>query len=155
MTKPEKKRTKTDGKEECGVLVKMFRSGKLGRYPLCLDRFRAGVRLMQDYRFSSFVPKITSSYDETAFIRSGRHGSEEWCGGRQAAAQRYLDALKYVWKYGVYVLHFLRDEENVRSFIFKHHVLNEASVTTYRAVYKALCETLDLLAEFYAKEDEK
>lgn len=138
-----------------GILGKMFRSGKLGKYPVCLDRFRSGVRLMRDYRFSSFVPKVTVSYGETAFIKGGRAGFDEWHGGRRAAAQRYLDALKYVGKYGVYALHFLRDEGNVRSFVLKYPVLNGGNTATYRLVYKALCETLDLLTEFYEKEDEK
>lgn len=138
-----------------GVLGKMFRSGKLGKYPVCLDRFRSGVRLMRDYGFSSFVPKVTMSYGETAFIKGGNFGADEWNGGRRAAAQRYLDALKYVGKYGVYALHFLRDEGNVRTFVLKHPVLNGGNVTTYRAVYKALCEMLDLLTEFYLKEDQK
>ena len=141
--------------EESSVLVKMFRSGKLGTYPVCLDRFRSGVRLMQDYRFSAFVPKVTMTYDPTARIKGGKTGAEDaFCGGR-AAAQRYLDALKYVGEYGVYLQHFLRDEGNVLSFIQKYPVLDGGNAATYRAVYKSLRTMLDKLTEFYAAEDEK
>ena len=79
---------RNENEDGFGVLGKMFRSGKLGKYPVCLDRFRSGVRLMRDYGFSSFVPKVTMSYGETAFIKGGNFGADEWNGGRRAAAQK-------------------------------------------------------------------
>ena len=136
-------------------LINLFRKGRLGAFPISVLRVRAGLRLMNDYRMSIFMPKMTRDYSD--FVIKGRSfpsfGASE---SRVDAADRYLAAVKAVGKYEVYLIHFLRDEGTVRSFLLKNPLLNKGRKTTYKSIYKALCDMLDLLAAHYdaAERDE-
>ncbi len=128
-------------------IVKLYEKGKLGSFPLGTLRIGAALRLMRDYRFSLFSAKVTRSYDGTGGVKG--NAAARFADSRQDAADRYLGAVKAVGKYQVYLLHFLRDDENVRAFVLKNPVLNKGAKTTYNAVYKALNEMLDLLIAYY------
>ena len=140
--------------ERTTELVKLFMKGKLGTFPISVLRVRAGLRLMNDYRLSFFTPKMTRDYSEIV-IRSSHSFPSSPCESSLDAADRYLAAVKAVGKYEIYLCHFLRDEGTVRSFLLKNPLLNKGSKTTYKSIYKALCETLDLLAAHYDAEDRK
>ena len=132
-------------------LIKLYVSGKLGKDMIARRRLTAGIRLMNDYGGSVFTQRTTAVYG--VVVKGGKRGFSAGERGvaAQEAADRYLAALKALGKYQVYAVHFLRDGENVRSFILKHRVLNSDSLLTYRAVYKAINTMLDKLAAHYDK----
>ncbi|MBR1777821.1 MAG: hypothetical protein IJ752_04470 [Alphaproteobacteria bacterium] len=137
-------------RESASILVKMYEKGQLGKFPEAENRLRAGLLFMKDFQMSVFSPRTTRNYDKLFIINGGRGNRE--ADFRCDAADRYLRALKSVGAYSVYALHFLRDEQNVRSFIAKYPVLNHGSKRTYQMVYLALNKMLDLLAAFYDRE---
>ena len=132
-------------------LVKLYVSGKLGNADVGMRRLSAGIRLINDYAKSFFAQRTTCVYG--IVVKGGKRGfsAGEASLAAQEAADRYLAALKALGKYQVYAVHFIRDGENVRSFILKHRVLNADSLLTYRAVYKAINDMLDRLAAHYDK----
>lgn len=128
-------------------LLKLYQKGKLGTFPIAMNRVRAGLMLMKDYRFSLFSVRTTRAYD--SMPSGSKNGYADAAVSRQDAADRYLGAIKAVGEYRIYALHFLRDDLNIRDFILKNPVLNNGSKTTYKMIYKALCETLDRLVVYY------
>ena len=95
-------------------LAKMFLSGKLGSGMKAVERFQAGMRFCEDYRRSFFVPRLTTVYDNMPTSK-GRKGVGDFVLSSQNAAERYLSALKFLGKYEIYALHFLRDEKKCLS----------------------------------------
>ena len=134
--------------ERKSEIIKLYEKGKLGQFPLGTLRVKAALMLIRDYRFSLFSPKLTRSYDCVRWGK-GNNGTVYFADSRQDAADRYLGAVKAVGKYKVYLLHFLRDDKNVRAFVLENPVLNNKAKTTYNIVYAALCEMLDLLIVYY------
>lgn len=133
--------------EQKSEIIKLYEKGKLGDFPLGTLRVRAALMLMRDYRFSLFSSKLTRTYDD---VRGGKgNGAAYLADSRQDAADRYLGAVNAVGKYKVYLLHFLRDDKNVRTFVLENPVLNNNAKTTYNMVYAALCVMLDLLMAYY------
>lgn len=133
--------------EQKSEIIKLYEKGKLGDFPLGTLRVRAALMLMRDYRFSLFSSKLTRTYDG---VRGGKgNGAAYFADSRQDAADRYLGAVNAVGKYKVYLLHFLRDDKNVRTFVLENPVLNNNAKTTYNMVYAALCAMLDLLMAYY------
>lgn len=135
-------------------LAKMFLSGKLGSGMKAVERFQAGMRFCEDYRRSFFVPRLTTVYDNMPTSK-GRKGVGDFVLSSQNAAERYLSALKFLGKYEIYALHFLRDEKNVYQFIQANPVLCASSMPTYAAVYRTINKMLDNLADFYVQQDKK
>lgn len=134
-------------KSEAPVLLKILKKGKLGHFPACMNRLRAGLMLANDYRFSFFMPKVTASYEQP--LIKGRSGAGAAMVSRYDAADRYLQGLKAVGKYRLYALHFLRDDKNVLAFISENPVLNKGHKTTYKMVYRNINAMLDILVDFY------
>ena len=132
-------------------ILKLYVKGRLGKFPEAENRLRAGLLFMKDFRFSLFSQKTTRNYDK--FFVSAGHGGNDVSELRCDAADRYLRALKAVGVYGVYALHFLRDEENVCSFLKRYPILNKGSKRTYKTVYSAINKMLDKLIVFYDKEN--
>ncbi len=132
---------------EAGVLLKLYKKGRLGKFPQAENRLTAGLMFMKDFRFSLFSQKMTRNYDKL-FVPSGR-GKNDFSDLRCDAADRYLQALKSVGAYRVYALHFLRDEQNVRAFLARYPILNQGSRRTYKMVYLGINKMLDKLIEFY------
>lgn len=139
-----------ESKDDLPVLIKLYRKGRLGRFPEAEIRLKAGLMFMNDYRRSVFSQRITRNYDGLSVVRGAVRS--DFSSLRCDAADRYLKALKSVEPYGVYALHFLRDDANVRSFIGKYPVLNKGERRTYAMVYRALCRMLDKMAAFYDAE---
>jgi len=133
--------------EHKSEIVKLYEKGKLGAFPQGTLRIKAALMLMRDYRVSLFTAKVTRTYDGIGGCKGGT--GLRFADSRQNAADRYLGAVKAVGKYKVYLHHFLRDDENVRAFVLKNPVLNKGMKTTYKAVYAALCDMLDVLATYY------
>lgn len=134
-------------KSDAPCLIKMFKKGKLGAFPAGMNRLRAGLMLMNDYRFSFFTPKVTASYEQP--LIKGSAGAGAAMVSRYDAADRYLRALKAVGKFRLYALHFLRDDKNVLAFISENPVLNKGQKATYKTVYRGVNAMLDLLVDFY------
>lgn len=149
MEKPMETRNKANEKETF-VLIKLYEKGKLGTFPKAENRLRAGLLFARDFKASLFSRKMTRDYDKLFVVDGGRKDgfSEMRCD----AADRYLRALNFIGAYGVYARHFLRDEQNVRSFLARYPVLNCGSKRTYRAVYLAINRMLDKLVDFYDRE---
>jgi len=135
------------------ILVKLYKKGKLGKFPIAENRLKAGSLFIKDFQTSVFFQRTTRNYDRL-FVMSGS-GKTEVSDFRCDAADRYLRALKHIEPYGVYALHFLRDEQNVRDFLIKYPVLNRGSRRTYQMVYLAINRMLDKLVTFYDLEKEK
>ena len=132
------------------ILIKLYEKGRLGKFPQAENRLRAGLLFMKDFRFSLFSRKVTGSYDKL-FVPVGKVKGDT-SDLRCDAADRYLRALKAVGVFGVYALHFLRDEQNVSSFLKRYPVLNKGSRRTYQMVYLAVNKMLDKLVDFYDAE---
>ena len=141
-----------DGKNE-SVLLKLYKKGKLGKFPIAENRVKAASLFIRDFQASVFFQRTTRNY-EGLFV-TGRGGKSEASDFRCDAADRYLRALKYIEPYGVYALHFLRDERNVRDFLIKYPILNKGSRRTYQMVYLAINRMLDRLVAFYDLEKDK
>ena len=135
-------------------LLKLYKRGRLGKFPLAENRLRAGMAFMNDFRHSFFFQKTTTNY-ERLIVTGTRHGGNEMSGLHCDAADRYLRALKSVAPYGVYALHFLRDEKNAAAFLARYPVLNSGNRRTYRMIYLAINRMLDKLVVFYDREHEK
>ena len=134
-------------------LMKLYEKGKLGSFPVAENRLRAGMLFANDFKNSVFSQRTTTNYDKLFVTdRGAKNGADDF---RCDAADRYLRALKSIYPFGVYALHFLRDELNVADFIVKYPVLNHGSKRTYRMVYKAINIMLDKLAVFYDRERAK
>ena len=134
-------------------LMKLYEKGRLGSFPAAENRLRAGMMFANDFKNSIFFQRTTTNYDKL-FVTDGRgkNGADDF---RCDAAERYLRALKAIYPFGVYALHFLRDELNVADFIIRYPVLNRGSKRTYGMVYKAINVMLDKLAVFYDGERAK
>ena len=141
-------------REDESCLFGLYRKGKLGRPPVAEDRLKAGIRFMSDYGASVFSQRTTTNY-ERLFVPSGGRGPYDPSERRYDAADRYLRALKAVAPYGVYALHFLRDEKNVAAFLAKYPVLLSGNRRTYKAVYLSINRMLDKLSAFYDSDGEK
>lgn len=133
-------------KNNTAVLIKLYRKGRLGGFPDAENRLKAGLIFMNDYRRSVFSQRVTGNYDGLHIVGGAKN---EYSSLRCDAADRYLKALKSIKPYGVYALHFLRDDGNVRSFLDKYPVLNQGRHRTYDMVYRAICRMLDGLVAFY------
>ena len=136
------------------ILLKLYEKGRLGKFPLAENRLRAGMTFMNDFRHSVFSQKTTTNY-ERLVVTGGCRGKNEISDLRCDAADRYLRALKSVAPYGVYALHFLRDEKNAAAFLARYPVLNSGNRRTYKMIYLAINRMLDRLAVFYDREHEK
>ena len=134
-------------KEDTPVLIKLYRKGRLGKFPEAENRLKAGLMFMCDYRRSVFSQRITRNYDALSVV--GKGANTDFSSLRCDAADRYLKALKSVAPYGVYALHFLRDDGNVRSFLNKYPILNQGKRRTYNMVYFSLRRMLDKLTAYY------
>ena len=139
--------------ESC--LFRLYKKGKLGKSPAAEIRLRAGARFMRDYGASVFSQRTTTNYERLFVPSSGGGKSFDPSDRRYDAADRYLRALKAVAPYGVYALHFLRDEKNVAAFLAKYPVLLSGNRRTYKAVYLSINRMLDKLAAFYDSDGEK
>ncbi len=128
-------------------LIKLYQKGRLGEFPQAENRLRAGMMFMKDFRLSMFSQKTTRNYDRL-FV-AGAKGKGDFSDLSYNAADRYLKALKAVGIYSVYALHFLRDEQNIRTFLSRYPVLNKGSKRTYGMVYRAINKMLDKLVDFY------
>ena len=146
------KETRRETNDFC--LDRLYRKGKLGTFPVAERRLKAGTRFMNDFRASLFSQRTTLNYDRL-FVAGGSVGRAGPSDFRCDAADRYLNALKAVSPYGVYALHFLRDELNVAAFLKRFPLLNKGSRRTYAMVYRAINAMLDKLADFYDREAEK
>lgn len=136
--------------EEKNILMSLYEKGRLGDFPVAQERLRAGVLFMNDFKASVFSQRTIRDYNRMFFVDGkGKNDASDF---RYDAADRYMRALKHVGVYGVYALHFLRDEENVRSFLIKHPVLNKGCRRTYKMVYLAINKMLDKLSDFYNSE---
>ena len=140
---------KVSGNEK-NILISLYEKGRLGAFPVAEERLRAGLLFMKDFKASVFSQRTIRDYNKMYFIDGG--GKNDVSESRYDAADRYMRALKFIGVYGVYALHFLRDEENVRSFLIKHPVLNKGSRRTYKMVYLAINKMLDKLSDFYNSE---
>lgn len=143
-------RTQNSKSTDVCVLIKLYEKGRLGKFPQAENRLRAGLLFMKDFRFSLFSQKMTGSYDKL-FVPVGK-GKNDSSDLRCDAADRYLRALKAVGIYGVYALHFLRDEQNVGAFLTRYPILNKGTKRTYKMVYLAINKMLDKLVDFYDAE---
>lgn len=150
MEKPVQVSVKNIKSSETCILLKLYEKGRLGKFPQAENRLRAGLMFMKDFRFSLFSQKTTRSYDKL-FV-PGIRGKNDSSDLRCDAADRYLRALKAVGIYGVYALHFLRDEQNVSAFLARYPVLNKGARRTYKMVYLAVNKMLDKLVDFYDAE---
>ena len=151
--KIEEKKCGRPSKKDGGILTELFRKGKLGVFPDADRRLKAGIMFMRDYNRSFFTQRTTRNYDRLFLIDGA--GKGDFSDSAHEAADRYLKALNAVGVYGVYAIHFLRDELNVSAFIAKYPVLNGGSKRTYRMVYLAINKMLDRLVGFYDAEKEK
>ena len=138
-----------DKKNE-SVLIKLYKKGKLGKFPVAENKVKAASLFIRDFQTSVFFQRTTRNYD--GLFVSGRGGKSEASDFRCDVADRYLRALKYIEPYGVYALHFLRDDLNVHDFLVRYPVLNKGSRRTYQMVYLALNRMLDRLVAFYDSE---
>ena len=148
-------KTKEKHKESNGFcLIGLYKKGKLGRFPVAERRLQAGMAFANDFRASLFSHRTTLNYDRLFTTRGGR-GKTEASDFRCDATDRYFNALKAVEPYGVYALHFLRDERNIAAFLDRYPVLNKGSRRTYGMVYKAINAMLDKLADFYDRVEKR
>ena len=146
----ENKEKERISRKETSILIELFVKGKLGVFPVADKRLKAGLLFIRDYGKSVFSQKTTQNYDRLFLVDSGKSG--DFGDYRYDAADRYLRALNALGAYSVYARHFLRDEQNIRSFLKKYPVLNQGSKRTYRMVYLAINKMLDKLVCFYEKE---
>ena len=135
------------------VLIKLYKKGKLGKFPVAENKVKAAFLFIKDFQSSIFFQRTTRNYD--GLFITGRGRKSEASDFRCDAADRYLRALKYIEPYGVYALHFLRDDQNVHDFLLKYPILNQGSRRTYQMVYLAINRMLDKLTAFYDLEKEK